>query len=682
MTQPANANSGSPPSPFTYTGSSLDGANCTSCHAGAAVSNSGNLSLAGLPASWAPNTAYSLTLTLSAGTRYGFEITAENAGAKQGTFAAGANSVVLDGPARFLGHSAANTVVNSWAFTWTAGAAGAGTITFYMAGNAADGTGGTGGDTIHLKNYSLSERATISSLSPAFGAAGEAITLTGFSFVGTISTVSFGGVSAPCASGSNTSLSCVVPAGVAEGSLSVTVANASGVSNAQSFFAVTAAPVVTAVSPSTGSFLDGAKAVNSVVGSNFSKSAALKLTKTGQPDIVATGTTVASTASFTAATLNLSGAATGQWNVVVSNPDGQSGTLSNGYSILDLPQAPVLAGLALSSGSIRWSWTVSSGNLSGLALTRVDGSTVAALAASATQYVETGFAAATSVSRILVSTNVSGSAASNTASVATAERSLDVVPAVATILIGLDGQTRLDVPAGALSSAGQACVSGVPLTRPLTTNTTALIAAANGVLPANLRQVASSLREFILTVSSDRFTNTLGSPVTVRIPYPDADNDGNVDGMSPTVKTDGLSLYVLNESLQSWESVSGSAVDLTNKWVVGTVNHLSIFALFGAASSSDFSLLKVFPNPWRPGSGGTFDAAAVRFQNLTGAATIKIFTISGALVRRLEKGTADGNEKIWDGTDENGRKVSSGVFPFMISNAGGQKRTGRIAIIR
>lgn len=90
-----------------------------------------------------------------------------------------------------------------------------------------------------------------------------------------------------------------------------------------------AAPTASAVSPTTGS--TGTLVLN-ITGANFLLGATVKLTKSGQPDIAATaieapGDTVKCRADIT-------GRASGLWNVVVTNPDGQSATLANAFSII------------------------------------------------------------------------------------------------------------------------------------------------------------------------------------------------------------------------------------------------------------------------------------------------------------------------------------------------------------
>ncbi len=93
--------------------------------------------------------------------------------------------------------------------------------------------------------------------------------------------------------------------------------------------AAAAAPTASAVSPTAGS--TGVVVVN-ITGANMLVGATVKLTKAGQTDITATaieplGDTVKCRADIT-------GRASGLWNLVVVNPDGQSATLANAFSII------------------------------------------------------------------------------------------------------------------------------------------------------------------------------------------------------------------------------------------------------------------------------------------------------------------------------------------------------------
>lgn len=117
---------------------------CNSCHTG---SGSGMIALTGGPAGgiYVNNQVYNLTLTLSDASAVvgGFQITALNSSnAKIGTFTQGSGSrtsanmgLTHSTPKPFSGGSV------SWTFTWTAPSSGSSPVTFYFAGNAANGNG-------------------------------------------------------------------------------------------------------------------------------------------------------------------------------------------------------------------------------------------------------------------------------------------------------------------------------------------------------------------------------------------------------------------------------------------------------------------------------------------------------------------------------------------------------------
>jgi len=65
---------------------------------------------------------------------------------------------------------------------------------------------------------------------------------------------------------------------------------------------------------------------------NFMTGAAVKLVRSGQPDIRATNVVVKS-ARMVTCTLDLTGAAVGLWSVIVTNPGGESATLPNAFKV-------------------------------------------------------------------------------------------------------------------------------------------------------------------------------------------------------------------------------------------------------------------------------------------------------------------------------------------------------------
>jgi hypothetical protein len=86
--------------------------------------------------------------------------------------------------------------------------------------------------------------------------------------------------------------------------------------------------------------------------------------------------------------------------------------------------------------------------------------------------------------------------------------------------------------------------------------------------------------------------------------------------------------------------------------------------------------LAVAPNPVRPGRGTVVRADG------SGAATLRIFDLSGRLVRELTgSSSADGPVTIrWDGSRGDGRPAAAGVY-FLRLDRGSGRRTGRVVVV-
>jgi len=92
---------------------------------------------------------------------------------------------------------------------------------------------------------------------------------------------------------------------------------------------------VTGITPASG-FNTGSVSITNLAGTGFVSGATVKLTRAGQT-ITATGVTVVSPTQITC-TLPISGKAPGLWNVVVTNPDLQTGTLPSGFAVTTLQE--------------------------------------------------------------------------------------------------------------------------------------------------------------------------------------------------------------------------------------------------------------------------------------------------------------------------------------------------------
>ncbi len=136
--------------------------NCTQCHSGNSLNASGGTLVLGVPGTYLPGEMYDIIVDLSRSgqSRWGFEMTALNGnGARAGTFTPANNGntqVTAANSKQYIkqttqGSASGTRDKNQWAFKWTAPTNDVGPITFYAAGNAANGDSGTSGDYIYTQ---------------------------------------------------------------------------------------------------------------------------------------------------------------------------------------------------------------------------------------------------------------------------------------------------------------------------------------------------------------------------------------------------------------------------------------------------------------------------------------------------------------------------------------------------
>jgi hypothetical protein len=90
----------------------------------------------------------------------------------------------------------------------------------------------------------------------------------------------------------------------------------------------------------------------------------------------------------------------------------------------------------------------------------------------------------------------------------------------------------------------------------------------------------------------------------------------------------------------------------------------------------------VYPNPYKPGSGGKFDRNTLAFKDLTPQATIRVFNIAGEPVALINKDDVTIDYYDWSAVNDAGKSLASGVYVFYITNPAGEKKTGKFAIIK
>lgn len=96
-----------------------------------------------------------------------------------------------------------------------------------------------------------------------------------------------------------------------------------------------------------------------------------------------------------------------------------------------------------------------------------------------------------------------------------------------------------------------------------------------------------------------------------------------------------------------------------------------------AAPQPNLDGVNVYPNPFRPGVGHT----AVVFSELTNEVRIRVYTLTGNIVWEADS-DASGGAILWNATNDGGSPVASGLYFYLITGSNGQKKQGRIAILR
>ncbi|MBI4055695.1 MAG: T9SS type A sorting domain-containing protein [Elusimicrobia bacterium] len=99
----------------------------------------------------------------------------------------------------------------------------------------------------------------------------------------------------------------------------------------------------------------------------------------------------------------------------------------------------------------------------------------------------------------------------------------------------------------------------------------------------------------------------------------------------------------------------------------------------GVSRPAQINLIRAhaFPVPFRPSQGHT----QITFTRLTPQATVKIFTLSGTLVKTLRKQDGMTDAVQWDVRNESGEKLASGLYLYLIESDGSKKQ-GKLLIIR
>lgn len=143
-------------------GSPLEnGQNCTQCHDGTVNSGSGSLTISG-PEEYEPGEVYTIDVEVSdaSSSKFGFQAIAVDASnMASGSFTTSPGLETQSDEGNTYIQQSSSSTTGSFSFDWTAPSNDVGTITFYAAGNAADGDRRDDGDNIYTNTLEINAAA-------------------------------------------------------------------------------------------------------------------------------------------------------------------------------------------------------------------------------------------------------------------------------------------------------------------------------------------------------------------------------------------------------------------------------------------------------------------------------------------------------------------------------------------
>ena len=245
---------------------------------------------------------------------------------------------------------------------------------------------------------------------------------------------------------------------------------------------------------------------------------------------------------------------------------------------------------------------------------------------------------------------------------------------------------NLDIPSGSLSNFAYVLVSQDPVHSPLQVDPQVLQAATAKAQASGGAYQSPLAYEEIAAYNQQGQPMSLAKSITFSIAS--SGGAGLTSASGVPIRPQTLSLWTLDSAHALWVKMPDTQPNGVG--VAGAVTQFSVYALMGSADS-DASNVIVFPVPWRPhgpnaGSGpgqtGT-EAGGITFSNLPSECTIKIYTVSGGLVRQIQHSDLAGpvGQQSWDGNTSGGDHAASGVYLWRVESPADSKN-GKLILIR
>ena len=165
---------------------------------------------------------------------------------------------------------------------------------------------------------------------------------------------------------------------------------------------------------------------------------------------------------------------------------------------------------------------------------------------------------------------------------------------------------------------------------------------------------------------------------------------GNIWTISPT-----QGVHVLLENTTYWPDINGlresnspllsdEVYDLDFDYdrklaYIATSKGVSVLRIPFGDSYSDYNNLKIFPSPFLIPSHKKMIVDGLVYNS-----SMKIMTLDGLVIRDIDSNgiSVDGDQLSWDGKNNSGEYVSSGVYLLAITNNSGKNTFSKITVIK
>ncbi|MFA5778639.1 MAG: fibronectin type III domain-containing protein [Elusimicrobiota bacterium] len=229
-----------------------------------------------------------------------------------------------------------------------------------------------------------------------------------------------------------------------------------------------------------------------------------------------------------------------------------------------------------------------------------------------------------------------------------------------------DGETSVTIPAGALATNVPIAIlqEGYPgdLTPP-----------PSAFKNENTSTIASVSTAPIVCFDFTPDNTHFKKPIILTIRYLDQNSDGEIDDRPGILETN-LRIYYWDN--WEWRYIGGT-VDTVKNTVSGYVDHFTLFAVFPKGAI-----------PVKPTASEKFVTPATvdgkndiaHFICDSNIVKIEIYDVTGKKIR-----TVDGNNQAyldWDGKDDDGNVLESGVYIYKVEAVSGEKRTGAVVLAK